>query len=141
LESGEPAGALAGVGGARRRGTETVETRYGKVVINLGPVVDRVRARLAELGIGIFDDVSGEGVSREFVLFESDSLSTAVGRFVGEYRVALRLVVLGLGLLLLVALSRPGPAAVLIIAVVVALGLGLIGVLGRARPKTTGPTA
>jgi hypothetical protein len=61
---------------------------------------------------------------------------TAVGRFVGTYRVALRVLVVGVGVLILVVLSHPGPLAVLVIAALVLVGLLLIEFLGRAAPRT-----
>lgn len=59
------------------RGTETVETRDGKVVVNLSPVTQKVLERLKSLGAGIFDSVSGQPVPRQLVLFESESLTKA----------------------------------------------------------------
>lgn len=252
-------------------GTETVQTRNGQVVLNVGPLVDQVKKRLDDRGITIFDNVETKG---QFVLFDSEQLTkaqsavrllkrvtyllpilallafaaaialspnrrrtvlraalglafsmalvlivfnlargryldavekagrsreanaaafdqvidflrislrtvfavglvvavgawlagpgrfstriregvlglvrgkgdaevTAVGRFVSTYRVALRVVIVGLGLLILVVLSHPGPVAVLVIAVLVVAGLLLIEFLGRGAARTQRPS-
>jgi hypothetical protein len=57
-------------------GTQTVETRNGQVVVDLSALVDRVKKRLSDRGITIFDDV-GTGTSQQFVLFESEQLTKA----------------------------------------------------------------
>jgi hypothetical protein len=58
-------------------GTETVQTRDGKIVLELDPLVDRVQSRLSDLGVDVFDDSTGERLPSEFVLFESESLRSA----------------------------------------------------------------
>jgi hypothetical protein len=58
-------------------GTETVQTRDGKVVLELEPLVDRVQARLDDLGVDIFDDATGERIPSQLVLFEAESLRSA----------------------------------------------------------------
>lgn len=55
-------------------GTETVQTRNGQVVLNVGPFVDQVKKRLDDRGITIFDDVETKG---QFVLFDSEQLTKA----------------------------------------------------------------
>lgn len=57
-------------------GTETIETKNGQVVLDLAPVVDRVKAQLDDRGIDIFDDVELRR-SGKFVLFESEGLTSA----------------------------------------------------------------
>jgi hypothetical protein len=259
------------------KGTETVETRNGKVVVNVGPLVNIVKARLGDRGVTIFERVEGR-IPQQFVLFDSEQLTkaqsgvrflktvtyalpilallafaaavalspnrrrtllraalglafamaivliafnlargsyldaveragrsreanaaafdqvlgflrltlrttfalglviglgawlagpgrlatriregvlglvrgkgdadvTAVGRFVGTYRVALRVLVVALGVLILVVLSHPGVVAVLVVAALVLAGILLIEFLGRAAPRvadgtTSGP--
>jgi hypothetical protein len=83
----------------------------------------RLATRIRE---GVLGLVRGKG----------DAEVTAVGRFVGTYRVALRVAVVGLGVLILVVLSHPGPVAVLVIAVLVVVGLLLIEFLGRGAART-----
>jgi hypothetical protein len=58
---------------------KTITTANGEVVLNLTPVVDRVKKRLDELGIDVFDDVSAERISPRLVLFQSDELEQAQG--------------------------------------------------------------
>jgi hypothetical protein len=254
------------------KGTETVDTRDGKVVVNVGALVDRVKERLAARGVTIFENVD-TSAPQEFVLFDSEQLTkaqsgvrflkaltyalpflallafaaavalspsrrrtllrsalgfafamaivlivlslargsyldaveragrsreanaaafdqvlgfirlslrtvfalglvvavgawlagpgrlatriragvlglvrgrrdgevTAVGRFVASYRIALRVVVVGLGILILVVLSHPGPIAVLVVAALVVVGLLLIEFLGRAAIRVGSP--
>jgi hypothetical protein len=55
-------------------GTETVQTRNGQVVLNVGPFVDQIKQRLDDRGITIFDDVEKNG---QFVLFDSEQLTKA----------------------------------------------------------------
>jgi hypothetical protein len=68
-----------------------------------------------------------------------------VGTFVGDARVVLRVVVVGIGLVILVVLEHPGPVAVLLIAVLVLIGLLLIEFLsrgaGRVATQSTGGVA
>jgi hypothetical protein len=56
-------------------GTDTVETKDGKVVVDLSAATEKVRQRLQDRGIGIFDDVSGQRAPRQFVVFESEELA------------------------------------------------------------------
>jgi hypothetical protein len=58
---------------------KTVETANGEVVVNLTPVVDRVKKKLNDLGIDVFNDVSAERISPRLVLFQSDELEQAQG--------------------------------------------------------------
>jgi hypothetical protein len=83
----------------------------------------RLATRIRE---GVLGLVRGKG----------DAEVTAVGRFVGTYRVALRVAVVGLGVLILVVLSHPGPVAVIVIAALVLVGLLLIEFLGRGAART-----
>jgi hypothetical protein len=60
-----------------------------------------------------------------------------VATFVGDARVVLRVLVVGLGLVILVALDHPGPIAVLVITLLVVALLLLVEFLARgARPVT-----
>src|SRR5262249_38517817 len=54
-----------------------VQTKNGRVVVDLGVVVDRVKARLDALGIDVFDDVNPQRVNRQIVLVQSESLGHA----------------------------------------------------------------
>jgi hypothetical protein len=87
----------------------------------------RLATRIRE---GVLGLVRGKG----------DAGVTAVGRFVGTYRVALRVTVVGLGVLILVVLSHPGVVAVLVTTALVVVGLLLIEFLGRTAPRTGTPS-
>jgi hypothetical protein len=58
-------------------GTETVDTRDGKVVLDVSAVVEQVQERLADSGIDVFEDATGERLPSELVLFESEGLTKA----------------------------------------------------------------
>jgi hypothetical protein len=58
---------------------KAVTTANGEVVVNLTPVVDRVKQRLNDLGIDVFNDVSAKRISPRLVLFQSDELEQAQG--------------------------------------------------------------
>ena len=58
-------------------GTETVDTRDGRVVLDVSAVIDQVSERLADLGVDVFEDASGERLPSELVLFESEGLTKA----------------------------------------------------------------
>lgn len=57
-------------------GTETVDTRDGKVVLDVSALIDQVKKTLDDRGITIFDNV-GKKAPQEFVLFESEQLTKA----------------------------------------------------------------
>ena len=57
-------------------GTETVDTRDGKVVLDVSALIDQVKKTLDDRGITIFDNV-GKNAPQEFVLFESEQLTKA----------------------------------------------------------------
>jgi hypothetical protein len=54
-----------------------ITTNDGQVVVNLSPVVDKVRARLKSLGVDIFSGAEAKRISPRFVLFQSDDLKQA----------------------------------------------------------------
>jgi hypothetical protein len=58
-----------------------ISTKDGKVVIRIGPIVEKVRERLSSLGVDIFSASASEGerINREFVLFESEDLTKIQG--------------------------------------------------------------
>jgi hypothetical protein len=57
-------------------GTETVETRDGKVVINVSGLTDLVKDRLGDRGVTLFERAEKE-LPQEFVLFDSEQLTKA----------------------------------------------------------------
>jgi hypothetical protein len=54
-----------------------VQTPNGQVVIDLAPVLARVKQRLHERGVGVFDQVPQGAIPRSFVLFDSKQLEQA----------------------------------------------------------------
>ena len=58
-------------------GGENVSTVGGKVVINLGPVVDAVRERLGERGVTVFDRIPESRLNTNFVVMDSEQLEKA----------------------------------------------------------------
>jgi hypothetical protein len=58
------------------KGTETVETRDGKVVIDVSELENLVKERLGERGVSVFERVERE-LPQEFVLFDSEQLTKA----------------------------------------------------------------
>lgn len=58
------------------KGTQTVDTRNGKVVLDVSALIDQVKKRLDDRGITIFDNV-GKKAPQQFVLFESEQLTKA----------------------------------------------------------------
>jgi hypothetical protein len=61
------------------KGTDSVETKNGQVVVRLGPVVERVAQALSNAGISFFDDIDATRVNREVVLFDSEGLRKGQG--------------------------------------------------------------
>jgi hypothetical protein len=57
-------------------GSETVETRNGQVVVNVGPLVNLVKQRLGDRGVAIFETVD-DRIPQQFVLFDSEQLTKA----------------------------------------------------------------
>jgi hypothetical protein len=57
-------------------GTETVETRDGKVVINVSGLTNLVKQQLGDRGVTVFERVERE-LPQEFVLFDSEQLTNA----------------------------------------------------------------
>jgi hypothetical protein len=68
---------------------------------------------------------------------DAGTAPSGIAVFVGRYKTALRVTVIGIALAILVVLNAPTPAAVLILAILVVLGLLLIEFLGRAAPAST----
>jgi hypothetical protein len=61
------------------KGTKRVSTESGKVVLQLGPALDRVRQELHDRGITTFDDAGNGGAPSTIVLIDSDGLKKAQG--------------------------------------------------------------
>jgi hypothetical protein len=108
-------------------GTETVDTRDGRVVLDVSAVVDQVQERLADSGIDVFEDVSGERLPSELVLFESEGLTKAQGgvRLLDTLAFALPAITLVL-FALAIALARDRRRAGLAAALGVALAMAVV---------------
>jgi hypothetical protein len=61
------------------KGTDSVTTKNGQVVVHLGPVAERVAKRLSDAGISFFDNIDPSRVDREVVLFDSADLRKGQG--------------------------------------------------------------
>jgi hypothetical protein len=85
-------------------GTRNVETKNGRVVVHLGPFVDRVKAALGNAGINLFSDTDGERVNNQIVLLDSDQLSKTQGAVDAFDKLAIALPVLTIVLLALAVL-------------------------------------
>jgi hypothetical protein len=60
----------------KNEGSDNIDTANGKVIVELGPVADRVNDALKQRGITLFPD-TGEGGSPQFVLLDSEQLRKA----------------------------------------------------------------
>jgi hypothetical protein len=61
------------------KGTDSITTKNGQVVVRLGPVVERVAKALSNTGISFFDNIDASRVNRQIVLFDSEDLRKAQG--------------------------------------------------------------
>jgi hypothetical protein len=108
------------------KGTETVETRDGKVVIDVSELENLVKERLGERGVTIFERVERE-LPQEFVLFDSEQLTkaqTAV-RLLRRVTYALPILTL-LAFAVAIALSPNRRRTLLRTALGLALGMALV---------------
>jgi hypothetical protein len=80
------------------KGGKLVETKNGKVVVNLAPALARVKERLRERGIEIFDKIPPTAIPSNFVILDSEQLeNTQRGvRLLKTLAIALPLLVLAL---------------------------------------------
>lgn len=58
-------------------GTDSVQTRQGRIVVTTGPVDEEVLGALQRTGIGFFDGIDASRVEREIVLVDSEGLRRA----------------------------------------------------------------
>jgi hypothetical protein len=58
-------------------GGPLLSTDEGRVVLDLTPLVDRVRAELSDRGIGVFDNIPIERLALRFELFDAEGLESA----------------------------------------------------------------
>lgn len=57
-------------------------TQEGKVTLDLGPTINRIKGALSQRGITVFNDVSLSGANKQYTLFQSPALAR-IRRFVG----------------------------------------------------------
>lgn len=108
-------------------GPGNIETSNGQVVVQLGPVVDRVKAALEETGIDVFSDVDAARINTQVVLFESDQLSKAQGAVDAFDKVAIALPILTIVLFVIaVVLSGNRRRTILRTALGIALAVALV---------------
>jgi hypothetical protein len=58
-------------------GGDVISTEDGHVVLDLSPIIVRVRSELGSRGIGIFDDIPIGDLAVQFELFDAENLETA----------------------------------------------------------------
>lgn len=105
----------------------TVYTQDGRVKLNLGGVLDIVKARLAEKGITIFEDVNIDADSAQLTIFEYQNITKAQSGVSILNRLAMWLPLLALALWAIaiwVSVSRP--AALLWIGLGLATGMTML---------------
>ena len=109
------------------KGTDSVTTKNGKVVVRLGPVVERVAQRLSDAGISFFDDIDATRVNRQVVLFDSEDLRKGQGAVdlldkVGNYLPFVALILLAIA----IWLSGNRRRTILRTTLGIAFGMGLL---------------
>ena len=109
---------------------DSVTTRNGEVVVNLGPLVGRVQSALEDRGINVFDADAARRVDREIVLIQSDSLKSAqnITDLLQKLAYVLPIITL-LAFALAIGLSGNRRRTIVRGALGVALGMGLLLVL------------
>lgn len=111
-------------------GSDRIKTKDGQVVVRLGPVVETVRKELSKLGVDVFDQGSGNRVSNQLVLFQSEDLTKVQGAVSLLDDVALWLPILMLVLLIAaIAISPNRRRTVLRAAIWIGVGMALVLVL------------
>jgi hypothetical protein len=59
------------------KGTDTIQTENGQIVLDLAPLISEVRERLNDRGISLFNDLDIKRVDRQIVIFSSEDLRRA----------------------------------------------------------------
>jgi hypothetical protein len=59
------------------KGTDSVSTKNGEIVLQVGPIAQKVADALENTGISFFEDLDTSRVDREIVLFKSEDLRRA----------------------------------------------------------------
>jgi hypothetical protein len=61
------------------KGTDSVSTKNGEIVLQVGPIAEKVADALGNTGISFFEDLDTSRVDREIVLFQAEDLRRAQG--------------------------------------------------------------
>jgi hypothetical protein len=107
-----------------------VHTRNGRVVIDLAPVLARVKQRLHDRGVAVFDQVPQGAIPTSFVLFNSKQLGQAQGgvRLLKAVAIGLPLLVLAL-IAAAIALSERRRRTLLQASLGIAASMAVLGIL------------
>jgi hypothetical protein len=108
-------------------GTDSVSTKKGEIVLQLGPIAEKVADALENTGVGFFQDLDTSRVDREIVLFQSEDLRKAQGAVSLLDDVANYLPFVALALFVIaVVLSGNRRRTILRTALGIALGMGIL---------------
>jgi hypothetical protein len=111
-------------------GTKTVNTKQGKVVIDITPVANRVQKRLESLGVDVLQRTGGKGIPHEVVLIDSESLGKVQGLVKALDSLSVILPILTLLLLVVALVLSPRRRRTLLRAAIgVAFAVGLLLVI------------
>jgi hypothetical protein len=117
------------------KGTDTVATRNGQVVVQLGPIVQKVQQRLEQRGVDVLSNVDPSRLNRDIVLVDSSGLRRAQSAVDALDTLAIVLpivTVLVLGLAVILSRNRRKTLLHAGLGVALAVGLVLVAVaLGR----------
>lgn len=107
-----------------------VQTANGKVVIDLAPVLARVKQRLHDRGVSIFDSVPQGSIPSSFVLLDSKQLKQAQGgvRLLKALAIVLPLLVLAL-IAAAIGLSQRRRRTLLQASLGIAASMAVLGIL------------
>jgi hypothetical protein len=109
------------------KGTESVSTKNGEIVLQVGPIAQKVADALSNTGISFFEDLDTSSVDREIVLFQSEDLRSAQGAVSLLDDVANYLPFVTLALFVVaVLLSGNRRRTILRTALGIALGMGIL---------------
>jgi hypothetical protein len=61
------------------KGTDSVSTKNGEIVLQVGPIAEKVADALENTGVSFFDDLDTSRIDREIVLFQAEDLRRAQG--------------------------------------------------------------
>ena len=103
---------------------DIVNAQNGQVTLDLGPIFDDAKARLAERGIDVFNKVNLENVDTSFPIFESEKLANVQNRVSQLNSLAIWLPIIAAVLLIpAIWLSRSRMVAILWIGLGLSIGM------------------